>query len=121
MTASLWQSSIGTDILEKNLCCITLSPQLISLPILQEVSAESPQFSTTLHSFILHDDFMPYLTMFLDLKFSIMEKLDYRPLPSIKVKNYYRVTLPTSLINSSNSKSIITRAMLQHSKASERM
>ena len=57
---------MSTGILEKNLCCISLSPPLINLPILQEVSSETPQIKSTLHSIIVKEDLFPRLTMFLD-------------------------------------------------------
>ena len=67
MTASLWkQSLIGSGILEKNLCCICLSPPVISLPILQEVCAEAPEIKSTLHYVLVKHDFVPHVTMFLD-------------------------------------------------------
>ena len=67
VAAFLWKSPItSTSMLEKNLCCIVFSPPLINLPLLQEVCAESPQILPTLHSIILHNDFVPQLTMFLD-------------------------------------------------------
>ena len=67
VTASLWKMPlISTSVLEKNLCCIVLSPPLINLALLQEVCSESPQILSTLHSIFLHDDFVPRLTMFLD-------------------------------------------------------
>lgn len=67
VTASLWKSPlISSSVLEKNLCCISLSPPLINFPLLQEVSTDSPQIKTTLHSIIIQDDFLPRLTMFFD-------------------------------------------------------
>ena len=70
VTASLWKSTLLTSsILEKNLCCITFSPPLINMPILQEICVESPQINSTLHSIFIKDDLIPRLTMFLDPKY----------------------------------------------------
>ncbi len=93
VTASLWKSSlISISVLEKNLCCITLSPPLISLPTLEEVSVESPQIDSTLHSIIIQDDFVPRLTMFLDPRneeicSQYVNVEDYGPLSSIQVNS----------------------------------
>ena len=92
VTASLWkQDLIGTSILEKNLCCICLSPPIINLPILQEVSMEMPQIKPTLHSIIVRDDFIPRLAIFLDPKNedicseAILNSKEFTQLTSIKV------------------------------------
>lgn len=89
VTTSLWRSPlISTSVLEKNLCCISLSPPLINFPSLQEVIAESPQINSTLHSIFIQDDFMPRLTMFLDPKNeAVLSKdiEDYKSLSSVKV------------------------------------
>jgi hypothetical protein len=64
---SLWKSPlISAGVLEKNLCCVSLSPPLINFPSLQEVITELPQISSTLHSIVVKDDFIPQLTMFMD-------------------------------------------------------
>ena len=88
VTASLWKLPlICADVLEKNLCCISLSPPLIELDMIKEVCMESPQISSTLHSIIIKDDFVPRLSMFLDPKNEeiMLEVQDYDPLSSIKV------------------------------------
>ncbi len=92
VTASLWNLPlINADILEKNLCCISLSPPLIELDMLKEICIESPQINSTLHSIIFKDDFMPRLTMFLDPKNEeicsevVMEVKEYSPLSSFEV------------------------------------
>ena len=67
VTASLWkQGLLSTSILEKNLCCISLSAPLINLPVLQEVLLEMPQIKSTLHSIVAKGDILPRLMMFLD-------------------------------------------------------
>lgn len=67
VTASLWKEGlIGVEILEKNLCCICQSPVLINIPVLQEVSIETPQIKSTLHSILVNDDIIPRLSIFLD-------------------------------------------------------
>ena len=92
VTASLWKSPlISTSILEKNLCCITLSSPLIIIPTLKQASIESPKITSILHSFFSQDDFIPRLAMFLDPNngelFSecIHNFEDFHPLHSIEV------------------------------------
>ena len=89
VTASLWKSPlINTNVLEKNLCCIALSPPLINTPLLQEVCVDMPQIKSTLHSIIIQDDVVPRLTMFLDPKnedVCVEFPEGYHSLPSVKV------------------------------------
>lgn len=70
VTATLWKESSSTSILEKNLCCINLSPLLVTLPILQQVASETPQIKSILHSVLVKEDIIPCLTMFLNSNIS---------------------------------------------------
>ncbi len=99
MTASIWkQGLIGATILEKNLCCICLSPPLITLPVVQEVTMEMPQIKSTLHSIVVRDDVIPRLTMFLDPENEdicsehVFNSEQLMPLSSIKVSLKWRDT-----------------------------
>lgn len=67
VTASLWSEGlICAEILEKNLCCICLSPSMINLSAIQDIVVEMPQIKSILHSIVAKDDFIPRLTMFID-------------------------------------------------------
>ena len=97
VTASLWKSPlINTNVLERNLCCIALSPPLINTPLLQEVCVDMPQIKPTLHSIIVQDDVVPRLTMFLDPKnedVCVEPTEGYHSPPSVKVMHILLVIL----------------------------
>ena len=67
LTAAMWKLPlITTDILKKNLACITFGQPLINLPLVKEVMEESPEFTSTVHLVFTREDTVPRVAKFLD-------------------------------------------------------
>ena len=70
LAASLWKLpyfEFSTDLLKDNFVCITFGQPIISLPTVQEVTEEYPEFESIVHS-IFTKDLVPQLLKFLDQK-----------------------------------------------------
>ena len=69
VAASLWKSPLlSVDILQSKVACITFGHPLISLPIVDQVVCNSPEFETTVHSVFLSEDTVPVIMRLLDPK-----------------------------------------------------
>ena len=69
VAASLWKSPLlSVDILQSKVACITFGHPLISLPLLEEVVQDIPEFETTVHSVFLSEDTIPVMARLLDPK-----------------------------------------------------
>ena len=69
LAASLWNLPyISADRLKEDFVCITFGQPLISLPAVQEVTEECPEFQSIVHSIFTKADLVPQLMKFLDQK-----------------------------------------------------
>ena len=69
LAALLWKLPyISADRLKEDFICITFGQPLISLPAVQEVTEECPEFQSIVHSIFTKADLVPQLTKFLDRK-----------------------------------------------------
>ena len=71
LAALLWKLpyfEFSTDLLKENFICITFGQPIISLPAVQEVIEECPEFEAVVHSIFTKADLIPRLMKFLDQK-----------------------------------------------------
>ncbi len=62
IAARLWKESfIGTDVLEKNVICITFGQPLLAIPYVQKTVDNNPKFESTLHCIYDQEDAFPRL------------------------------------------------------------
>ena len=60
--ACIWKmASTSTNVLEKNMICITFGQPFLSLPLLEEAIANFPQLAGILHQVYQTDDVLPGL------------------------------------------------------------
>ena len=72
LAALLWKLpyfEFSTDLLKENFVCITFGQPIISLPTVQEVAEECPEFESVVHSIFTKADVVPQLMKFLDRKY----------------------------------------------------
>lgn len=70
LAALLWKMPyLSTDLLKDDFVCITFGQPIISLPIVQEVREECPEFESVVHSIFTKADLIPRLMKFLDQKY----------------------------------------------------
>lgn len=70
LAALLWKLSyFSADLLKENLICVTFAQPLITIPAVQEIAEECPEFESTVHSIFMSTDLAPQLMKFLDQKF----------------------------------------------------
>lgn len=62
VAANIWEMSfISTEVLEKDVVCITFGQPLIAIPFVQSVMEKFPTFETTVHSVLDREDVVPHL------------------------------------------------------------
>ena len=62
VAANIWEKSyISTEVLEKDVVCITFGQPLIAIPFVQSVMKKFPKFETTVHSVLDSEDVVPRL------------------------------------------------------------
>ena len=72
LAALLWKLpyfEFSTDLLKENFVCITFGQPIISLPTVQEIAEECPEFESVMHSIFAKADVVPQLMKFLDEKY----------------------------------------------------
>ena len=102
VAASVWDTPyISSDLLKKNITCITFGPPLVSVDIIQKVARRSPEIDTTIHAVFTEQDQIPSLIGLLDECWS--EKAQTKSalgvqiqVASQKLVSYYSYTMAVS-------------------------